>query len=189
MKTHINTYNSKSLHICHVEKASKWKLEMKILDFSMKNHYLLSVHYLLNLFLTLLEAKYFFFYWLFQIVPALWTVMLTSKQIWTILSTISSNRYQPYKNWILHIISLIWNVCLFVCMFVCLFVCLVISDISHKLLVRFCWNLVSREVLIIGRQSSKLGVIRIEIRIWDPDNCFSWTTGRILMKLGELGLY
>ena len=63
---------------------------------------------------------------------------------------------------------------------VCLFVCLFVSRISHKLLVGFWWNLVSREVMIIGRPSSKLGVIRIEIRIWDPDNCFSWTTGRIL---------
>ena len=64
-------------------------------------------------------------------------------------------------------------------------VCLFVSRISHKLLVGFWWNLVSREVMIIGRPSSKLGVIRIEIRIWDPDNCFSWTTGRILMKFGE----
>ena len=64
---------------------------------------------------------------------------------------------------------------------VCLFVCLFISRISHKLLVGFWWNLVSREVMSIGRPSSKLGVIRIEIRIWDPDNCFSWTTGRILI--------
>ena len=63
---------------------------------------------------------------------------------------------------------------------VCLFVCLFVSRISHKLLVGFWWNLVSREVMIIGRPSSKLGVIRIEIRIWNPDNCFSWTTGRIL---------
>ena len=62
---------------------------------------------------------------------------------------------------------------------VCLFVCLFLSRISHKRLVEFWWNLVSREVMIIGRPSSKLGVIRIEIRIWDPDNCFSWTTGRI----------
>ena len=61
------------------------------------------------------------------------------------------------------------------------FVCLFVSRISHKLLVGFWWNLVSREVMIIGRPSSKLGVIRIEIRIWDPDNCFSWTTGRILI--------
>ena len=58
-------------------------------------------------------------------------------------------------------------------------VCLFVSRIPHKLLVVFWWNLVSREVMIIGRPSSKLGVIRIEIRIWDPDNCFSWTTGRI----------
>ena len=72
---------------------------------------------------------------------------------------------------------------------VCLFVCLFFSMISHKLLVGLWWNLVSREVTIIGRPSSKLGVIRIEIRIWDPDNCFSWTTGQILMKFGELGLY
>ena len=35
--------------------------------------------------------------------------------------------------------------------------------------------------MIIGRPSSKLGLIRIEMRIWDPDNCFSWTTGRILI--------
>ena len=35
--------------------------------------------------------------------------------------------------------------------------------------------------MIIGRPSSKLGVIRIEIWISDPDNCFSWTTGRILI--------
>ena len=35
--------------------------------------------------------------------------------------------------------------------------------------------------MIIGRPSSKLGMIRIEIRIWDPDNCFSLTTGRILI--------
>ena len=35
--------------------------------------------------------------------------------------------------------------------------------------------------MIIGRPSSKLGVIRIEIRIWDPDNWFSWITGRILI--------
>ena len=63
---------------------------------------------------------------------------------------------------------------------VCLFVCLFVSRISQKRLVGFWWNLVSREVMIIGRTSSKLGVIRIEIRIWDPDNCFSWTTGRIL---------
>ena len=62
---------------------------------------------------------------------------------------------------------------------VCLFVCLFVSRISHKLLVGFWRNLVSREVMIIGRRSSKLGVIRIEIRIWDPDNCFPWTTGRI----------
>ena len=62
---------------------------------------------------------------------------------------------------------------------VCLSVCLFVSRISHKLLVGFWRNLVSREVMIIGRRSSKLGVIRIEIRIWDPDNCFSWTTGRI----------
>ena len=62
---------------------------------------------------------------------------------------------------------------------VCLFVCLFVSRHSHKLLVGFWWILVSREVMIIGRRSSKLGVIRIEIRIWDPDNCFSWTTGRI----------
>ena len=62
---------------------------------------------------------------------------------------------------------------------VCLFVCLFVSRISHKLQVGFWRNLVSREVMIIGRRSSKLGVIRIEIRIWDPDNCFSWTTGRI----------
>ena len=41
--------------------------------------------------------------------------------------------------------------------------------------------MVSRELMIIGRLSSKLGVIRIEIRIWDPDNCFSWNTGRILI--------
>ena len=41
--------------------------------------------------------------------------------------------------------------------------------------------------MIIGSRSSKMGVILIEIRIWDPDNCFSWTTGRILMKFGELG--
>ena len=65
--------------------------------------------------------------------------------------------------------------------FVCLFVCLFVSRISHKLLVGFWWNLVSREVMIIGRPSSKLGVIRIQIRIWDPNNCFSWTTGRILI--------
>ena len=62
-------------------------------------------------------------------------------------------------------------------MSVCLFVCLFVSRISHKLLVGFWWNLVSREVMIIGRPSSKLGVIRIEIRIWNLDNCFSWTTG------------
>ena len=68
----------------------------------------------------------------------------------------------------------------FVCLSVCLFVCLFVSRISHKLQVGFWWNLVSREVMIIGRPSSKLGVIRIEIRIWDPDNFFSWTTGRIL---------
>ena len=61
------------------------------------------------------------------------------------------------------------------------FVCLFVSKISRKLLVGFWWNLVSREVMIIGRPSSKLGVIRIEIPIWDPDNCFSWTTGRILI--------
>ena len=60
-------------------------------------------------------------------------------------------------------------------------VSLFVSRISHKLLVGFWWNLVSREVIIIGRPSSKLGVIWIEIRIWDPDNCFSWTTGRILI--------
>ena len=65
-------------------------------------------------------------------------------------------------------------------LFVCLFVCLFVSRISQKRLVGFWWNLVSREVMIIGRPSSKLSVIRIEIRIWDPDNCFSWTTGRIL---------
>ena len=65
--------------------------------------------------------------------------------------------------------------------FVCLFVCLFVSRISQKLLFGFWGNLVSREVLIIGRLSSKLGVIRIENRIWDPDNCFSWTTGRILI--------
>ena len=41
--------------------------------------------------------------------------------------------------------------------------------------------------MIIGRPSSKLGVIRIESRIWDPDNCFSLTTGPILMTFGELG--
>ena len=64
---------------------------------------------------------------------------------------------------------------------VCLFVCLFVSRICHKLLVGFRWNLVSREVMIIGRPSSNLGVIRIEIRIWDPDNCFPWTTGRILV--------
>ena len=64
---------------------------------------------------------------------------------------------------------------------VCLFVCLFVSRISHKLLVGFRWNLVSREVMIIGRPSSNLGVIRIEIRIWDPDNCFPWTNGRILI--------
>ena len=64
---------------------------------------------------------------------------------------------------------------------VCLFVCLFVSKISHKLLVGFWWNLVSRELMIIGRPSSKLGMIRIEIRIWDPDNCFSWTTSRILI--------
>ena len=62
---------------------------------------------------------------------------------------------------------------------VCLFVCLFVSRISKKRLVGFWWKLASREVMIIGRPSSKLGVIRIEIRIWDPDNCFSWTTGRI----------
>ena len=62
---------------------------------------------------------------------------------------------------------------------VCLFVCLFVSRISQKRLVGFWWNLVSREVMIIGRPSSKLGVIRIEIRIWDPDNCLSLTTGRI----------
>ena len=66
--------------------------------------------------------------------------------------------------------------------FVCLSVfCLFVSRISHKLLVGFWWNLVSREVMIIGRTSSKLGMIRIEIRIWDPDNCFSWTTSRIFI--------
>ena len=58
-------------------------------------------------------------------------------------------------------------------------VCFFVSRISQKLLVGFWRNLVSREVMIIGRPSSTLGVIRIEIRIWDPDNCFSWTTGRI----------
>ena len=63
---------------------------------------------------------------------------------------------------------------------VCLFVCLFVSRISQKQLVGFWWNLVSREVMIIGRPSSKLDVIRIEIRIWDPNNCFSWSTGRIL---------
>ena len=42
---------------------------------------------------------------------------------------------------------------------------LLFRRISHKLLVGFWWNLVSREVMIIGRPSSKLGVIRIEIRI------------------------
>ena len=71
-------------------------------------------------------------------------------------------------------------------MSVYLFVCLFVSSISHKLLVAFWWKLVSREVMIIGRPSSKLGVIRIEIRIRDPDNCFWWNTGRLLMKFGEL---
>ena len=65
--------------------------------------------------------------------------------------------------------------------FVCLFICLFVSRVSQKLLVGIWWNLVSREVMIIGRPSSNLGVIRIEIRIWDPDNCFSWTFGRILI--------
>ena len=64
---------------------------------------------------------------------------------------------------------------------VCLFVCLFFTRISQKRLVGFWWNLMNREVMIIGRPSSKLGVIRIEIRIWDPDNCFSWTTGRIMI--------
>ena len=63
---------------------------------------------------------------------------------------------------------------------VCLFVCLFVSKISHKLLVGFWWNLMSMEVMIIGTPSSRLGVIQIEIRIWDPDQCFSWTAGQIL---------
>ena len=95
-------------------------------------------------------------------------------QIWTATFAID---YYPAKNGILQSPSC-----------VCLFVCLFVSRISHKLLVGFWWNVVSTEVMIRGWPSSKLGVILIEIRIWDPDNCFSWTTGRILMKFGELGL-
>ena len=76
-------------------------------------------------------------------------------------------------------------VCLFVCSFVCLFVrlfvCLFVIRISQEVLVGFWWNLLSREVMIIERPSSNLAVIRIEIRIWDPDSCFTWTTGRILI--------
>ena len=41
-------------------------------------------------------------------------------------------------------------------------------NVSHKIQVGFWWDLVSREGMIIGRTSSNLGVIRIQIRIGDP---------------------